>query len=164
MPDWDKLREDFPVTRKYCYLANAAIGPIPVTVYNEVSKFYQDAMCHSERLWNDWVVKIQNTKDLYAKFIGASSGKDIAFTHSTSEGMNIIAHMLASKGSVISNELEFPSSNLPWLNRGAHVTMVRARRGKILKEDIANAIKKKTKTIVISHVQYSTGFRQDLKD
>ena len=35
--------------------------------------------------------------------------REIAFTHSTSEGMNIIAHMLSDKGIVISNELEFPS-------------------------------------------------------
>src|SRR6187399_356078 len=170
MPDWDKLREDFPVTRKYCYLANAAIEPIPETVYNEVSKFYQDAMCHSEHLWNDWVVKIQNTKDLYAKFIGASSGKDIAFTHSTSEGMNIIAHLLSDKGVVISNELEFPSSNLPWLNnRNTNdIKFVGARDGnKILIEDIEKMIEdngKTKKTLVTSHVQYSTGFRQDLED
>lgn len=167
MLDWDKLREDFPVTRKYCYLANAAIGPIPVTVYNEVSKFYQDAMCHSEHLWNDWVVKIQNTKDLYAKFIGASSGKDIAFTHSTSEGMNIVAHMLSDKGSVISNELEFPSSNLPWVNVNLNnVKFVRANNGnKILKEDILKMISENSdaRTLVTSHVQYSTGFKQDLK-
>jgi selenocysteine lyase/cysteine desulfurase len=166
MPNWDKLREDFPVTRKYSYLANAAIGPIPVTVYNEVIRFYQDIMCHSEHLWNDWVVKIQDTKDQYAKFIGANSGKDIAFTHSTSEGMNIVAHMLSDLGSVISNELEFPSSNLPWLNVNPNnVLFVEARDdNKILLEDIQKMISqnRNAKTLVTSHIQYSTGFKQDL--
>jgi selenocysteine lyase/cysteine desulfurase len=76
--------------------------------------------------------------------------------------MNIIAHMLSSKGRVISNELEFPSSILPWLNRSSDMILVRPKKGKILKEDIANSINQKTKTIVISHVQYSTGWRQDL--
>ena len=70
MPDWDKLREDFPVTIKYCYLANAAIGPIPVPVYNEVSKFYQDAMCHSEHLWNDWVVKFKILRIFMPSLLG----------------------------------------------------------------------------------------------
>jgi selenocysteine lyase/cysteine desulfurase len=166
MPNWDKLREDFPVTRKYSYLANAAIGPIPVTVYNEAVRFYHDIMYHSEHLWNDWVVKIQDTKDQYAKFIGADSGKDIAFTHSTSEGMNIIAHMLSKKGSVISNELEFPSSNLPWLNVNPNnVLFVQARDdNKILLEDILKKISQNSnaKTLVTSHIQYSTGFKQDL--
>jgi hypothetical protein len=26
MPDWVKLRDDFPITKKYTYLANAAIA------------------------------------------------------------------------------------------------------------------------------------------
>ena len=167
MPNWDKLREDFPVTRKYSYLANAAIGPIPVTVYKEAIRFYQEIMCHSEHLWNDWVVKIQDTKEQYAKFIGANSGKDIAFTHSTSEGMNIVAHMLSNQGSVISNELEFPSTNLPWLNANPNnVLFVEARDdNKILLEDILKMISqnRKAKTLVTSHIQYSTGFKQDLR-
>jgi selenocysteine lyase/cysteine desulfurase len=167
MPNWDNLRDDFPVTKKYSYLANAAIGPIPLPVYKEALGFYQDTMCHSEHLWNDWVTKIQHTKDLYAKFIGAGSGKDIAFTHSTSEGMNIVAHMLSDKGNIISNELEFPSSNLPWLNKNRNnVKFVKANRGnKILIEDIVKMISENpdAKTLVTSHVQYSTGFKQDLK-
>ena len=118
---------------------------------------------HGGALWERWIVKMEQTRDLYAKFIHANR-EEVGFTHSTSEGMNIIAHMLTSKGSVISNELEFPTSNLPWLNKGADVTIIRAKQGKILKNDIVNAIKEKTKTIVISHVQYSTGFRQDLKE
>ena len=57
---------------------------------------------------------MEHARDLYAKFIN----DEVGFTDSTSEGMNIIAHMLHPKGTVISSELEFPSSILPWLNRG----------------------------------------------
>jgi cysteine desulfurase / selenocysteine lyase len=46
---------------------------------------------------------MEQTRDLYAKFIGADYRDEIAFTHSTSEGMNIIAHMLSGKGIVISH-------------------------------------------------------------
>jgi selenocysteine lyase/cysteine desulfurase len=46
MPDWNKLRGDFPITKKYAYLANAAIAPIPMPVYNEVSKFHQGVLNH----------------------------------------------------------------------------------------------------------------------
>ena len=163
MPNWDNIRDDFPIIKKYTYLANAAVAPIPKQVFEESSKFYQDMSNHGGALWETWIVKMEQTRDLYAKFIHANR-EEIGFTHSTSEGMNIIAHMLTSKGSVISNELEFPTSNLPWLNKGADVTIIRAKQGKILKDDIVSAIKEKTKTIVISHVQYSTGFRQDLKE
>ena len=168
MPDWVKLRDDFPITKKYAYLANAAIAPIPMPVYNEVSRFYQDVLNHGQTLWEEWEIKMEQTRDMYAKFIGADNREEIAFTHSTSEGMNIIAHMLSDKGIVISNELEFPSSNLPWLNKDKdNVKFVKAKDdNKIQIENIAKMVddNSKTKTLVTSHVQYSTGFRQDLKE
>ncbi|MDQ3835984.1 MAG: aminotransferase class V-fold PLP-dependent enzyme, partial [Thermoproteota archaeon] len=189
MPNWSKLRDDFAVTKKYVYLANAAIAPIPVPVYKKVSEFYSEVLNHGETSWNQWVGKTEETKDLCAKFIGADTRDEIALTHSTSEGMNIVAHMLSDKGAVLSNELEFPSSNLPWLNKNMdNIKFVKARDGnKILINDISkmidkeeessikngnsnnkndrdnnNSNNKRTKTIVTSHVQYSTGFRQDL--
>jgi cysteine desulfurase/selenocysteine lyase len=169
MPDWVKLRDDFPITKKYAYLANAAIAPIPMPVYNEVSKFYQDLLNHGQTFWDEWEIKMEQTSDLYAKFIGADRREEIGFTHSTSEGMNIIAHMLSDKGIVISNELEFPSSNLPWINKNPiNIKFVKATdHNKILIKDIVKMVDqnvKASKTVVTSHVQYSTGFRQDLEE
>lgn len=161
MVKWDKLRGDFLVTTDYAYLANAAATPIPKPVYDEVKKFYDDIFNHGDVPWNSWLKKIEQTREAYARFIGANS-EEIAFTHSTSEGMNIIAHMLTPKGQVLSNNLEFPSSNLPWLNSAADFELIKARGGKILTEDIIAKINDKTKTILTSHVQYSTGYRQNL--
>jgi selenocysteine lyase/cysteine desulfurase len=168
MPNWSKLREDFPITKEYVYLANAAIAPIPSAVSNEVLHFYQDAMNYGQLQWDKWEAKMEQTRDLYANFIGADSREEIAFTHSTSEGMNIIAHMLSDKGVVVSNELEFPSSNLPWLNKNsANIRFVKARNGnRILIEDIVKLADQitETKTVITSHVQYTTGFKQDLQE
>ena len=163
MRDWEKIRKDFPVTKTYTYLANAAISPIPTPVAQETLRFYDDMLNHAGMLWPDWIEKMEQARETYARFINASSD-EVGFTHSTSEGMNIIAHMLSAKGSVISNELEFPSSILPWLNTGSYVHLVKAKNGRILKQDISDAMSTKTKSVVISHVQYSTGFRQDLVD
>jgi cysteine desulfurase/selenocysteine lyase len=171
--DWDYLRCDFPLTKKYVYLANAAISPIPIPVYRAISEFYQGLVNHGGTMWNKWISKMEETRDLYCKFIGAESEDEIAFTHSTSEGMNVIAHMLSNKGIVISNKLEFPSSNLPWLNQDSNnIKFVGSSdNNRIPIEDIERMINKfdnhnnkKVKTIVTSHVQYSTGFRQDLKE
>jgi cysteine desulfurase / selenocysteine lyase len=163
MTDWEKIRKDFPVTKSYTYLANAAISPIPTPVAQETLRFYDSMLNHAGTLWPDWIEKMEQARQIYARFINASSD-EVGFTHSTSEGMNIIAHMLSAKGSVISTELEFPSSILPWINRGSYVHFVKAKNGRILKQDISDAISTKTKSVVISHVQYSTGFRQDLAD
>lgn len=171
---WDKFRHDFPITQSFTYLANAAITPIPLPVYDEISKFYQGAINHGGSKWNEWVNTMEKTRQLYSKFIGADSKHEIAFTHSTSEGMNIIAHMLSRKGLVISNELEFPSTNLPWINKdGRNIRFLKPRDdGTIPIKDITCILDKfddynkrnQIKTILTSHVQFSNGFRQDLKE
>ena len=143
-------------------MANAAISPIPSQVRNAVSEFYKENMFHGGTYWQNWIACLEDARKIYASFIGARS-TEIAFTHSTSEGMNIIAHLLAHRGHAISNDLEYPSSNLPWFNRGADMTIVRSRNGMVPLELIRKAIGGKTRTIVTSHVQYSTGFKQDLE-
>jgi cysteine desulfurase / selenocysteine lyase len=171
--NWDRLREDFPITKSYTYLANAAITPIPLPVYTEILKFYQEALYHGGTIWSDWIDAMEETRELYSKFIGADSKDEIAFTHSTSEGMNIIAHILSDKGIVISNELEFPSTNLPWINKSSkNIKFLKSDyEGKIPILDIAKMIDKyygkrgkQVKTILTSHVQFSNGFRQDLEE
>ena len=171
--NWDRLREDFPITKSYTYLANAAITPIPLPVYTEILKFYQGALYHGGTIWSDWIDAMEETRELYSKLIGADSKDEIAFTHSTSEGMNIIAHILSDKGIVISNELEFPSTNLPWINKNSkNIKFLKSDyEGKIPILDIAKMIDKfhgkrgkQVKTILTSHVQFSNGFRQDLEE
>jgi cysteine desulfurase/selenocysteine lyase len=171
--NWDRLREDFPITKSYTYLANAAITPIPLPVYTEILKFYRGALYHGGTIWSDWIDAMEETRELYSKFIGADSKDEIAFTHSTSEGMNIIAHILSDKGIVISNELEFPSTNLPWINKNSkNIKFLKSDyEGKIPILDIAKMIDKfhgkrgkQVKTILTSHVQFSNGFRQDLAE
>jgi cysteine desulfurase/selenocysteine lyase len=158
---WERIRQDFPATKEYSYLANAAISLIPIQVRDSVLELNNDNMMHGGTLWTKWVDNLERTRDRIANFVGANT-EEIAFTHSTSEGMNIVAHMLADRGNVISNDLEYPSSNLPWINKQAEMTIVPSVRGAVPIDDIKNAIEGKTRTIVTSHVQYSTGFRQDL--
>ena len=61
MPDWDELSEHFAVTKRHTYLAKAAITPIPMPVYNEVSKYYNDILIHGRTLWNE-SAKIERTR------------------------------------------------------------------------------------------------------
>ena len=66
---WEGIRNDFPITEKYVYLANAAIAPIPIPVYNELSKFYSEALNYGGTFWNEWAIKVEETRDLYAKLL-----------------------------------------------------------------------------------------------
>ena len=169
--DWAKIRKDFPIIKKYSYLNNAAISPIPIPVYREVCKFYKNLLNHGGKIWENYIKVREETRKRYAEFIG-SNDSEIAFTHSTSEGMNIISHMLSNKGIVILNDLEFPASNLPWINNNPkNIRFVKSRNNNRIEiNDIVDLIsdleskddKKIIKTVVTSHVQFSTGYRIDL--
>ena len=169
--DWAKIRKDFPIIKKYSYLNNAAISPIPIPVYREVCKFYKNLLNHGGKIWENYIKVREETRKRYAEFIG-SNDSEIAFTHSTSEGMNIISHMLSNKGIVILNDLEFPASNLPWINNNPkNIRFVKSRNNNRIEiNDIVKLIsdleskddKRIVKTVVTSHVQFSTGYRMDL--
>ncbi len=169
--DWVKIRKDFPITKKYSYLNNAAISPIPIPVYREACRFYKNLLDHGGKIWENYIKVREETRKRYAEFIG-SNDSEIAFTHSTSEGMNIISHMLANRGLVILNDLEFPASNLPWINNNPkNIRFVKSRdNNRIELDDIFDLISdleskadnKIVKTVVTSHVQFSTGYRIDL--
>jgi len=169
--DWVKIRKDFPITKKYSYLNNAAISPIPIPVYREACRFYKNLLDHGGKIWENYIKVSEEARKRYAEFIG-SNDSEIAFTHSTSEGMNIISHMLSNRGIVILNDLEFPASNLPWINNNPkNIRFVKSRNNNRIEiNDIVDLIsdleskddKKIIKTVVTSHVQFSTGYRIDL--
>ena len=97
---------------------------------------------------------------LFADFINAEP-EEIAFTTNTSSGMNVIVDALEDRGEVISSELEFPVTTLPWMHRRIPVHLLPASDGEVRIEDIRSAMTHDTGIIALSHVQFSNGFRID---
>jgi cysteine desulfurase / selenocysteine lyase len=64
---------------------------------------------------------------------------------------------------VISCELEFPVSTLPWMNRRIPVHLLKAAGGEVRFDDLCQAMSDRTGIISLSHVQFSNGFRLDLE-
>lgn len=160
--DWQLIRRDFPVTEHTAYLNSAAAGALPRIVMETAANFYREMMEAGDAGWDGWLARREEIRRRVAEFINAEPD-EIAFTTNTSAGMNLIADALERRGDVISCELEFPVSIVPWLHRGAHVNSIKAREGEISAEDVARAQTSKTSVIALSHVQYSNGFRLDLE-
>jgi selenocysteine lyase/cysteine desulfurase len=78
--------------------------------------------------------------------------------------MNVIVDALEERGEVISCELEFPVTTLPWMHRRIPVHLVHATNGEIRIDDIRSAMTQHTGVIALSHVQFSNGFRIDLEE
>ncbi|MEP6708171.1 MAG: aminotransferase class V-fold PLP-dependent enzyme, partial [Pyrinomonadaceae bacterium] len=89
---------------------------------------------------------------------------EIAFTTNTSSGMNVIVDALEDRGKVISCDLEFPVTTIPWMHRGIEVQLLKSVNGELQIDDIRKAMARATGVIALSHVQFSNGFRVDLEE
>jgi selenocysteine lyase/cysteine desulfurase len=78
--------------------------------------------------------------------------------------MNLIVDALEKHGEVISCDLEFPVTTIPWMHRRIPVHIVKSVEGVARSEDLRAAMNERTGIISLSYVQYSNGFRSDLKE
>jgi selenocysteine lyase/cysteine desulfurase len=111
--------------------------------------------------WDEWLNRRDRARAAVAQLVGAAA-EEIAFVPNTSTGINAIADLVADDGAVVSDTLEFPTVTLPWIHRGTAVTFVEPRAGVLLAEDFAAGRCPGTATLLVSHVQFSNGCRQDL--
>ncbi|HEX8474708.1 MAG TPA: aminotransferase class V-fold PLP-dependent enzyme [Pyrinomonadaceae bacterium] len=161
--DWQRIRVDFPVVERLAYLNSAGAGPVPQAVAEAAARFYRETMETGDRNWTAWLDERERARQRIAELINAEPD-EIAFTTNTSTGMNLIVDALERSGEVISCELEFPVSTLPWMHRGIGVHLVKPVGGELLTEDVRRAMNDRTGILCLSHVQYSNGFRADLEE
>lgn len=159
--DWGMIRSNFPVTEKFVYLNTAAAGPLSRSVMEAGSGYYQQMMADGDVHWDGWLAKREEVRRLVARLINAEPD-EIGLTANTSSGMNLIVDALQGRGEVISCDLEFPVSTIPWMHRQTPVHLVQNVAGEVDPSDIRRAMTPKTGIISLSHVQYSNGFRSDL--
>jgi cysteine desulfurase/selenocysteine lyase len=164
----DRIRSGFPITRKYAYFDNAAVGPLSTRVV-EATRRVLEEKCDGDLHWESWETTAEETRKSIAVLIGASAD-EIALVHSTSEGVSIVANGLSyEKGSnIVTCDMEFPSNLFPWQalakRQGLELRVIRGRDGFLRMEDFVQAIDQKTKVVAVSHVQYSNGFRINLEE
>jgi cysteine desulfurase/selenocysteine lyase len=160
-PTWDELRKDFPALDRYVCLNAAASSPTPKPVREAVTKFYREMETAVDTLWDAWLARCEVIRVKAAQLIGADAD-EIAFVPNASTGMNLVVDLLAQDGAALTDEIEFPTVTLPWIHRGVPVHFVPAVEGVPRLESFALPGAPRAATILISHVQYSNGCRQDL--
>src|SRR5215510_7306358 len=158
MINWSQIRKRFPVTERVVYLNSAAAGPVSVASQAAAAGYYERMMRDGDVHWNRWLADREAVRQKVARYLNAEP-EEIAFTTNTSQGMNVIVDALEDRGQVISSELEFPVTTLPWMNRKIPVHLLPATDGEIRAEDVQGAMTGDTGVIALSHVQFSNGFR-----
>jgi cysteine desulfurase / selenocysteine lyase len=160
--DWQTVRDLFPAMQTYTYLNTAAAAPLSLYAAREGKRYYEEMLLHGDVAWDHLLTQTEEVRQKLANLLHAQA-EELAFTYSSSHGMNLIAQILAGRGEVLAPADEFPSSTLPWLQQQYAVHFLASReRGIIELQDIEDAIGPRTRILVVSYVQYATGFRQDL--
>ncbi len=117
--------------------------------------------------WPTWGRKVDQARTSCARLINAEVD-EIAFINNTTQGIGLIAEGFPWKpgDSVVTAAEEYPSNLYPWMNlasRGVTLRTVPTRPdGRIWVDDLALAIDSTTKLLTISHVEFASGFRNDL--
>jgi selenocysteine lyase/cysteine desulfurase len=123
--------------------------------------YYEQMKNDGDLHWDDWLARREEVRAKVAEFINAEPD-EIGLTTNTSSGMNIIIDALENHGEVISCDLEFPVTTIPWMNRRIPVHLVKSVEGVVRLEDLRAAMNTRTGIISMSYVQFSNGFRSDL--
>lgn len=159
---WNKLRNQFPLTRERIYVNNGGLGPSPTVsiqaVHDRIDELEEiSEKGHSPKLWS-------STKEKAGHVLGCRP-EEVAFTRNTTEGINIVCNGLPLKAGdeVITSTHEHVGNTITWLAR-------QKRDGIVIKvfepstasaqeniDRIERLIGSRTRVISISHVTTTTG-------
>lgn len=162
--DW---QSEFPVTQKYVYMNHAGVAPLSKQVQKAMVDFVEDATVNGAVNVDEWVDTIEECRDNAAELLNAKS-TEIAFMKNTTQGILIAANGIDwNEGdNVVTTAVEFPANVYPWwsLNEryGVETRMVPEKDGIIHLQDIIDNIDDRTRVLTISHVEFASGFRNDI--
>ena len=158
---------DFSVAPDILHFNHAGIAPWPKTTAVAVINFAKEnasGKIHAAQ----WDQRTTLIRKLLAQLIGAESHRTIALTKNTSEGLSLVAGGIDWQpgDNVVVGNLEFPSNRLVWESLAERFS-VKVQLADFSGGDYENSLlacmNKNTRLLAVSSIQYTTGYRINLK-
>jgi selenocysteine lyase/cysteine desulfurase len=166
MTDWKKIRSDFPITKNMIYFHSAAMSPSPTPVFDAIRKEYRRLHTQGDTNWTKDLKKFGKLCSELAGMIH-TKGDDVTFVQNTSSVMSLLAmtfkNHIRKPFNIVSMEDEFPASTIGYEYQDLDMRYVQPVEARYPIDNILKLLDRNTLAVVASHVQYATGFRQDLK-
>jgi selenocysteine lyase/cysteine desulfurase len=164
--DWQQFRAEVPASRRWTFLDHAAVAPITERARQVMADWAADVAENGVVTWSAWQRQVEEARRRSGLLLNADP-LDIAFIKNTSEGVGIVAEGVRWRDgdNLVTATDEYPANVYPWLNiaeRGVEVRRVPSRAGRIAVDDVRGAIDGRTRLVSLSHVEFATGFRNDL--
>ena len=175
--DVDQVRADFPALHQEAhghplvYLDNAATTQKPLAVIEAVRTFYERDCSNVHRgvhlLSQRATVAYEQARTTIKNHIGAADSREIVFTRSTTEGINLVAASfvrprLEAGDEVLISTMEHHSNIVPWQllcqERGATLKVIPIDdQGDIVFEEYERLLTDRTKIVGVVHVSNALG-------
>ena len=175
--DLNFIRKQFPVLEQsingkpLIYLDNAATTQKPLTVINEINRYYTEDNSNIHRgmhaLAERATAAYENTRKSVAHFINANESEEIIFTKGTTDSINLVAHSLGGSilkpgDEVLISCMEHHSNIVPWqIICGQTKAVLKIipinQRGEILFEEFINLLSARTKIVSVVHMSNTLG-------
>ena len=169
----EKIINDFPIfknQKSLIYFDNASTTHKPISVINKISEFYSEYNANVHRGSYDIAElatqEYENSRKEISKFINCNS-KEIIFTKSTTESINLVSYSLAEHifnigDEIIISEMEHHSNIIPWQILAERKKLKLkfipiSKDGKLKINDLNKLITKKTKLLSITHMSNLLG-------
>lgn len=162
-------RGDFPVTERWAYLNHAGVAPLSTPVVDAMHAAAREVARNGSVGVDDRLAALEDVRARAARLLGVPA-TDVAFVKNTTEGMGFVASGLdfGPGDRVVTPDLEFPSTLLPWVALeplGVRVDRVAPEGpGRTVPLDrVAEALDAgPCRLVACSWVQYGRGWRSDL--
>jgi cysteine desulfurase/selenocysteine lyase len=159
--DWTVIRNKYPIFKERTYLRTNGGGPLSSDYTEALAKAATDAQ-YLGRIWEEYWDYQQQARTLVSEMLNCEQG-EVAFSHSVSLTINHLVHMFPTTLRVLTFQDEYPSNTIPFLENGFDVNFIDSDDdGNIHFEEIESAAEN-ADVIVVSHVEYRTGYRHDLE-
>lgn len=166
-------RKEMDLENGLVYLNHASIGPLPkksLEIFNNLNK--TQAKFGEKKIEYDEIRKLwfELRKNIANLLNGSIDG--VAITTNTSSGLHIVAdglqHMFESGQNIIIPETEFVTNSFCWQELAKRCKLefrtLKLSKNKYFLSDWEKIIDDKTAIVALSHVQFSDGFKSNLKE
>lgn len=163
-----KYRHLFPVFEKVTYINSCSQGALAIPVRDALNE-YLDGMYEKGSLWDQWVQKQDELRELVAQAF-STLPSNVAITTTASAGINSVLSAFDFSGTrnrIVTTDLEFPTMGQilhAQERRGAEVIHIDSDPdGTLDLEKLEAVLDERVALVAVTHVCYRTGAMTDIK-